>query len=85
MLERISITQRQLQSHLTPLLGKKKAKRAAFQSSRNRRWIADELNLIIGRSLKLKDIRLLKLMGIKLSPQQTVILQQNKQEYRRVA
>lgn len=71
------ISKTQLQSMLAARIGRKKAKRAVYQKSFNRQWIKDELDLVIGNSRKLQDIRLLHFYSCKLNPYQSVILLNN--------
>lgn len=81
-LTRIAVTSNRVYSLLLKRIGKKHAKLLAFSkrprgTSTKKRILTDA----IGYSLKLKDIRLLKLFSCSLSPRQAVILENNGQEY----
>lgn len=81
-LQKIEINVNQLYGLLIPRIGKKQAKALAFpKKTRNTHWKKSILMEAIGYSLNLKDIRLLRLFGCTLSAKQTVVLQQNNQEY----
>jgi hypothetical protein len=71
------ISKTQLKSMLAARIGLKKAKRAVYQKSFKRQWIKDDLDLVIGNSRKLQDIRLLHYFNCKLNPYQSVILLNN--------
>lgn len=79
--DKITITKSQLYGLLIPRVGKKKAKFLAFSKRLLTRRKCVLMRDAIGQSLKLTDVRLLRLFGCILSPEQQVLLKNNKQLY----
>ena len=89
-LQKIKISPQKLFAILTPKLGRKKARQIAFSRNLNRPWKQQLINEAFngdygfgtyGESKNLKDIRILALFGVQLTPRQHVILENNKQRY----
>ena len=88
-LQKIKISPQKLFAILTPKLGRKKARQIAFSRNLHRPWKQQLVNeafnggygLMVGESRNLKDIRILALFGVQLTPRQHVILENNKQRY----
>lgn len=81
-LKPIEINSHRLYDLLKTRVGKKSAKAMAYSKRQTANWKKGTLNLVLHGSKNLTDIRLLYLFGCKLTAQQEVILQNNKQKFK---
>ena len=80
--QRIEITRGQLYSMLKPWVGRKAAKGMAYGKNRYAAWKRRTLRMALGRTNRLKEIRLLKLFGAQLHWSEQALFENNKTTYR---